>query len=147
MSTQTSTPPRMSLDGRHSERGMVAVWTAVGMVAFIVIIGIGVDFAGHARTTQDAQAVAQAARAGGQHLELTSARARPDIHQALAAANNYIASSEFTGSSRIQGGSTVHVQVAGTYRSQFLTIIGINSLPVSASGAATVVTTIQGSEE
>lgn len=127
---------------------MVAVWTAIGMVAFIVIIGIGVDFAGHARATQDAQAVAaQAARAGGQYLELTGQRARPDIHQAMTAANSYIASSAFSGSARIEGGTTVRVEVAGSYRSRFLSIIGVNSLRVSASGAATVVTTIQGVEE
>ena len=53
---------------------MVSVWVSVALVAFIVIIGIGVDFAGHAGASQDASAVAdEAARAGGQHLDLETA--------------------------------------------------------------------------
>ena len=64
---------------KRGERGMVSVWVSVALVAFIVTIGIGIDFAGHAGAAQHARAVADAAaRAGGQHLTLDSGRARPD---------------------------------------------------------------------
>ena len=41
------------------ERGAITVWTAVVLIGFIVIIGIGVDFSGHARATQEAVASQQ----------------------------------------------------------------------------------------
>ena len=30
----------------RSERGAITVWTAVALIGFILIVGIGVDFAG-----------------------------------------------------------------------------------------------------
>lgn len=132
---------------RRDERGMVAVWTAVSLVAFIVIVGIGVDFAGHARAEQEARAAAsEAARAAGQYLEVGSGRARPDAHQAVAAANSAVASSGFSGSAQVTGGQ-IHVSVSGEYQTQFLSIIGINSLSVSGSATVEAKTTIDGSEE
>lgn len=135
-------------DRCRDERGMIAVWTAVALVAFIVILGIGVDFAGQARAVADARGVAaEAARAGGQYLEVGSGRLQPDVHQALAAANSYVAASEFTGSSRIRGGSEIVVEVSGSYQCQFLSIVGINQMSVNASAAADVKTTLGGVEQ
>ena len=39
----------------RSERGAITVWTAVALIGFILIVGIGVDFAGQVRATQEAQ--------------------------------------------------------------------------------------------
>lgn len=130
------------------ERGLVSVWTAVALVAFIVIIGIGVDFSGHARMSQEARAVAdEAARAGGQQLQLTSGRARPDVHKAILAANTYVAGSSFTGTSYVRGGTIVEVTVTGQYPCVFLSIIGISSLPIKESGAADVASVLAGEQQ
>ena len=64
---------------KYGERGAITVWTAVVLIGFIVIIGIGVDFSGHARATQEARGIAaEAARAGQQHLGLTDGRLSPE---------------------------------------------------------------------
>lgn len=134
--------------GRADERGMVAVWVSVALVAFIVVIGIGVDFAGHAGASQDARAVAaEAARAGGQHLTLDSSRARPDVHAAIQAANAYAAASPYTATSTVTGGDSITVATTGTYQTTFLAIIGITSLRVSGTGTATVTSVLGGAEQ
>ena len=133
---------------KRGERGMVSVWVSVAMVAFIVTIGIGIDFAGHAGAAQHARAVAdEAARAGGQHLTLDSGRARPDVHTAIAAANTYVAASPYTGTTAISGGDTITVTVTGTYDCQFLSIIGITTLRVEETGTATVKSVLGGTEQ
>lgn len=130
------------------ERGLVSVWTAVAMVAFIVIIGIGVDFSGHARMSQEARAVAdEAARAGGQQLQITSGRARPEVHKAILAANSYVAGSSFDGASYVHGGTIVEVAVTGKYPCVFLSIIGVSSLPIKESGAADVASVLAGEQQ
>ena len=51
-----------SVRGR-GERGAITVWTAVVLIAFVLIVGIGVDFAGHTRATQEARSIAAEAAA------------------------------------------------------------------------------------
>ena len=144
----TPATPRSQKHGKHGERGMVSVWVSVAMVAFIVTIGIGVDFAGHAGAAQDARAVAnEAARAGGQQLTLDSGRARPNVHAAITAANAYVAASPFTGSTSIRGGDTITVTATGTYDCLFLSIIGITTLRVEETGTAEVKSVLGGTEQ
>ncbi|AQP48512.1 hypothetical protein BW730_14350 [Tessaracoccus aquimaris] len=132
----------------HGERGMVSVWVAVAMVAFIVIVGLGVDFAGHAAASQDARGVAaEAARAGGQHLTMDSGRARPDVNGAIRAANAYVAGSPYSGSTNVRGGDTVTVTVTGRYSTQFLSIIGIDALALNETGSATVTSVLGGTQQ
>ena len=59
----------------RDERGVsLSVWTAVAMPAFIVAVGLGVDFSGHAAAEQEARAIAgQAARAATHEVVLTEA--------------------------------------------------------------------------
>lgn len=130
------------------ERGSLAVWTAVVMPAFVLCIGLGVDFAGHATAEQQARAVAQeAARAGGQYLQVADGRAIPDAHRAEMAANSYVASSALTGRSRAGADGVIVVDVSGRYDTQFLGMIGITTLPIEATATARVVSVIDGNEE
>lgn len=130
------------------ERGMVSVWVSVALMAFMVVIGIGVDFAGHVGASQDARAVAdEAARAGGQQLTLATGRARPDFHAAITAANTYVVASPYSGTTSIRGGDTITVTATGHYTCQFLSIIGINTLRVSETGTATVKSVLGGTEQ
>lgn len=132
----------------HDERGSLAVWTALVMPAFILCVGLGVDFAGHATAEQEARAVAQeAARAGGQFLVVRDGRASPDIRLAESAAEDYVAASSLSGSARAGAGGVITVEVSGQYPTQFLSMVGINSLPLDATGTARVVSVIAGKEE
>lgn len=144
---RTITQPARAARGRD-QRGAIAVWMSVALVAVIVILGIAVDFSGHARATQEAQGLAaEAARAGGQHLDISSGQARLATRQAVAAADNYVASaSGWTGSVSIESPTMLRVDVVGTYECQFLSIIGINSLRVEGTGLADVKSTVAGSE-
>ena len=144
----TRATPGSQRHGKRGERGMVSVWVSVAMVAFIVTIGIGVDFAGHAGAAQNARAVAdEAARAGGQQLTLDSGRARPNVHAAITAANAYVAASPFTGSTSIRGGDTITVTASGSYDCLFLSIIGITTLRVEETGTAEVKSVLGGTEQ
>ncbi|RMB57861.1 pilus assembly protein [Tessaracoccus antarcticus] len=123
------------------------MWVSMSLVAFMICVGIGVDFAGQATAEQHARAVAaEAARAGGQFLQVQPGlRPRPDVYAATQAAQAYVAGSDFTGDATVQAG-TIRVSVTGTYQCQFLGIIGINTLPLHGDGAATVIPVIAGEE-
>ena len=119
------------------ERGAITVWTAVVLIGFIVIIGIGVDFSGHARATQEARGIAaEAARAGNQHLRMIDGRLSPEPVVAKKAAENYVAASRFHGTARMIGSNIVEVEVTGGYTCVFLNVIGITTLPVRAKGTS-----------
>lgn len=132
----------------RDERGLVSVWAAVSMVAFILIVGLGVDFSGHAGMEQQARSVAaEAARAGGQQLNVDNGKARADVHGAIQAANAYVASSDFSATTRVSSGTIIEVAVEGRYRCRFLSIIGIDSLPVHATGTADVTSVLEGRQQ
>ena len=125
-----------SVRGR-GERGAITVWTAVVLIAFVLIVGIGVDFAGHTRATQEARSIAaEAARAGNQRLKLVGGRLKPEPDVAKHAAENYVAASRFHGTARVIGDTIVEVEVTGEYTCTFLNIVGITTLPVRAKGTS-----------
>ena len=125
-----------SVRGR-GERGAITVWTAVALISFILIVGIGVDFAGQVKATQEARGVAaEAARAGNQHLGLADGRLKPEPDVAKKAAENYVAASRFRGTARVIGNDVVDVEVTGEYTCVFLNVIGITTLPVRAEGTS-----------
>ncbi|MDO5736301.1 MAG: pilus assembly protein TadG-related protein [Propionibacteriaceae bacterium] len=124
------------------------MWTAMVMPAFILCVGLGVDFAGHTTAEQEARAVAQeAARAGGQYLIVSGGRAQPDIRRAERAASAYVAASALAGSAVARPDGFITVEVSGEYATLFLGMIGVTTLPVHASGTARVVSVIDGNEE
>ncbi len=118
------------------------------MPAFILCVGLGVDLSGHAAAEQEARAVAQeAARAGGQYLLVVDGRARPDIVRAERAAADYVAATALTGLASARTDGRITVDVTGLYPTRFLSMIGINTLPLSATGTARIVSVIAGNEE
>ena len=121
----------------RSERGAITVWTAVALIGFILIVGIGVDFAGQVRATQEARGIAaEAARAGNQHLRMIDGRLSPEPDVAKKAAENYVAASRFRGTAQMIGDTVIEVKVTGEYTCMFLNIIGIRTLPVRAEGTS-----------
>lgn len=127
---------------RRDERGAIAVWASVALLAFMVVIGLGVDFAGHTRAQQEARAVAaEAARAGGQQLTLAEGRVTPVAASAPRAAERYAQDAGYSGSATVSG-TSIRVTVSGTYPTSFLGVIGIREIAVEASATAEVTPTL-----
>ena len=129
---------------------MVSVWVAVALMAFIVIVGIGVDFSGQAVAEQKARSIAfEAARTAGQQVNrdalLRRGQAQTDPGLAAAAASAYLTQAGVTGGVTVTA-NTVTVSVVDTYQCKFLSIVGISTLPVSGSASADTLRVLEGTE-
>ncbi|MFH5824714.1 pilus assembly protein TadG-related protein [Georgenia sp. AZ-5] len=146
--------PRRRLRFRRpstDDRGSISVWLALGSVVMILCAGLAVDLSGRVHALQRAHDVAaQAARAGGQQVLASAAiQGRPltvDPGAAVAAAEQYLAAKDATGSVTVIDGTTLTVSVTDTYPTVFLGIIGINQLEVTSSADARLVRTLGGNE-
>lgn len=118
--------------------GSIGVWAAVAMLAFIVAVGLGVDFAGHARAEQEARNLAaEAARAGGNQIQITIGAPRPSAALALRAAQSYLDTAGLASSVQLRG-TNLEVTVNAEYRCLFLGMIGVNTLPVTGNAVAQI---------
>lgn len=128
----------------RDERGALAIWTSIALLAFMITIGLGVDFVGHARAEQEARAVAaEAARAGGQQITIASGRATPVAGSAVAEARRFASAAGYTSSASVTG-TRVTVHVEGTYETSFLGVIGVWELGVAGSGTSDVFSVVDG---
>lgn len=133
----------------HPEEGSISIWAVVTAFALIVLLGLAADLGGRTFAEQTARATAaQAARAGVQQVNLaTTTRGQAvatDPQAAAAAAQTYLTAAGLTGTATVTAPDTITVTVTGTYETQFLTIIGISSLPIHGTSTATLVRTYQG---
>ncbi|MDO5067143.1 MAG: pilus assembly protein [Propionibacteriaceae bacterium] len=130
---------------RMDQRGSITVWAAASLIGFIVAVGLGVDFAGHAGKQAEARAVAaQAARSAGQQVVLGQGRLTLDAPRAHRAASNYLAAAGMSGTMRVTSPTSVTVTATSRYDTMFLGIIGITSIPVEAEAAADLTSAIDG---
>lgn len=136
----------------NRERGSISIFMATSAVVMIVLVGLAVDLGGQVQATQRARDVAaQAARVGGQQLDEAPA-VRGDVAQldparSAAAAQDFLAASDVTGTVSVIGATTVVVETAGTYDTKFLSIIGLDNIPVSGSAQARVTRSLDGVEQ
>ncbi len=130
----------MRLAKCRNERGAITVWLVAALLAFLLIVGLGVDLVGHARAEQLARNVAaEAARAGAQHVGFSDGGAiKLEMTTAKAAATTYLESSPYQGKVQVSD-TTVTVEARGHYDCLFLELIGIQTLPVTALGTADAV--------
>lgn len=132
------------------DRGSVTIWLALASFAMIVLVGLAVDLSGQVYAQQHAIDIAgQAARVAGQQVDEAQAvhgtTARADTAQAVAAARAYLSSSGLDGTVTVtDGGTAVQVTTRATYRTRFLSIIGISTLEVSGRSEAQVVRVVNG---
>ncbi len=132
------------------DRGSVTVWLALASFAMVVLVGLAVDLSGQVYAQQHAIDVAgQAARVAGQQVEPSQAvhgtAAQTDTVQAVAAARAYLASSGLDGTVAVtDGGTTIRVTTRATYRTAFLSIIGIQTLGASGSADAQIIRVVNG---
>ncbi|MFK0127113.1 TadE/TadG family type IV pilus assembly protein [Streptomyces nigra] len=128
----------------QDDTGGVTVFVAVCVLALIGIIGVAVDGGGKMRATQRADHIAgEAARAGGQAIDPAEAilgnAIVVDPQDATAAAQAYLRSAGATGTVSVLGdGTTLSVHVTGSYDTTFLAALGIDSLPVTGHGTASL---------
>lgn len=130
----------------RDERGMsLAVWATLAMPAFVIAVGLGVDFAGHATAEQECRAVArEAARSAGQQVVSDlDGTPRLDTGAAKAAARAMLDAEGYGGNIEI-GGTTITVNASGEYDTLFLGVVGVDRLPVHGTGTADVARAFQG---
>ncbi len=142
-------PCRRRDDG---ERGSVSAWLALASFVMIVLVGLVVDLGGQLETQQRARDVAtQAARAGGQRLQAAAVIQGRDpsleVGVAKAAARDYLAAAGIRGTVSVSGGTTITVSVHDTYRTVFLSVIGIGSIDATGTASARIARTLGGSEQ
>jgi Flp pilus assembly protein TadG len=137
----TTRPRRQQPD---AERGAIGVFLAVLVPGLLLIIGLAVDGGAKVAAAQRANAIAdEAARAGGQALEISAALAgevRVDPAAAVAAAQDYLARNAVEGAVTVVDGDTLHVTTTITEPTTFLGLIGISTLSVEGSGTADLIT-------
>lgn len=133
----------------RDERGAaVTAWFVMMVTVIAAVLGIAVDLTGRLRLGGYAgEVAAQAARAGGQAVDIAAFRTRnPELvsgSAARAAARNVIEAAGMTGTMRYSG-HQIHVEVVGHYRPVFLSAFGVGALKVTATAEAEIVEVRQG---
>lgn len=137
---------RGTTSARQLERGSVSTWLVLASFAMVVVVGLAVDISGQVHAQQRARDVAaQAARTGGQQLDSSAVQGRYpsiDTGQARAAAQDYLAAAEVSGTVTVTGGTSIRVDVTDTYDPLFLGVIGIHDLTVTGDATARVIRTM-----
>jgi hypothetical protein len=121
------------------QEGSISAFAALLLVAVFVLMGLVVDGGAAVSAQQAANDEAeQAARAGAGALSVDALRAgsiQIDQREAAAAAEAFTVTAGHPGVATVTAG-VVHVEVHYRIRTEILGIVGIASLPVSASASA-----------
>jgi hypothetical protein len=137
----TSTPPRPARGRR--DQGAVTALVVLLTATLTVLLGLAVDAglalsarqAGYAEAEQAARAGAAALAAGA----LRSGAVAPGAGAAVAAAEQYMAAAGHPGTAVVRGDEVVATVLTYRVPTPLLGLVGIPSLAVSASAAATAV--------
>jgi Flp pilus assembly protein TadG len=122
-----------------SEEGSVTAFVALLMVAMFVLLGLVVDGGSAVSAQQSALDEAeQAARAGAGALSVDALRSgsiQIDQQTAVATAEAFTVAAGHPGTATVSGGA-VRVEIHYRIATDILGVVGITSLPVSASASA-----------
>lgn len=135
---------------RPTDDGAVTLFVAIAMVGLLALAGLVVDGGAKVRAVQRADRVAaEAARAGGQAIDLAAVLEGSDIavdrHAALVAAESYLRDSGVEGSARvIDGGSGMAVSTTTSAPTVFLGLIGVPEFTVRGSAEVSLVHSVRG---
>lgn len=137
---------------RRDERGSALTTGSVLLVTvFTLLLGIAVDLSGQVQTRRQAfDVAAQAARVAGQHLDAdrfldSGGNLRLSTADARRAALDHIEQANMTGEVTING-TDVSVTATAQYTPVVLSLIGINTLPVTGTANARAVRSLDGTE-
>ena len=133
------------------ERGSISIWMLTSIAVMTLLVGLAVDLSGQVHAQQRARNVAaQAARAAGQELRAAPAvegqYLAVDPARARTAAGRFLAAAGVEGTTTVVNGNEIEIRVTDSYTPQFLSILGINELPVSGTASARLVRTLGGQE-
>ena len=136
---------RVALD----DRGSITTFLAASMVGLLLIIGLIADGGVKVRAVSEAEGLAaEAARAGGQALDLGAAvvgQIQVDRQGAVDAARAYLAAADAPGTVSISpDGRTLEVEVTLTRPTSFVSLIGIGQVSGTGQAAATLVHSVTG---
>lgn len=125
------------------ERGSVTAFTLILIVASLAFAGLVLDAGLAVATKVDTVSSAQAcARAGARELDVEALRTRGvvqlDRGTARTTAQDWLRRSGHTGTVTV-GADTVTVTITTAHRTQLLNLLGIDSIPVSATETAIAV--------
>ncbi len=139
-SSVVSTPARPAGSRcMRGDRGSVTVYVVAMAMALLVVTGLAVDGSQAAQAVSRANAIAgQAARAGGQAIEPSSAVQGQDVVDpaaAVAAAQSYLDAAGVDGQVQIVGNQVV-VDVTISTQTTFLSLIGINTFTLDGHATA-----------
>lgn len=132
------------------EAGSVTVFVAISVLGLLLLIGLVADGGAKLRATQRTDSVAaEAARAGGQALDVPGAIAgsgtRVDRALAVSAATTFLRQSGHTGTVTVSDDrALLVVTVTDTAPTAFLSLIGISTLTVTGHGEARLIEDITG---
>lgn len=125
------------------EQGSLSVFVIGAVVFLVVLAGLVVDSNGKYQASQEAyMAASSAARAGTNALSgqaVVDGTLALNGSQARTAAQNYLNAAGVTGTVTVIG-DTITVTVDDEYRTKYLSLIAINSLPVKATASARIIT-------
>ena len=126
---------------RHrSDEGATELFVLVCVMAMLVALGLVVDGGGYMRAQDGAAWCAhQAARAGGQRLDMDAAQSNGTVssgQEAAEAAAQVVSASGMTGSTTIGADGSVTVECTTTYTTVVLGLVGLGTLPVAEQATA-----------
>ncbi|MGC4885761.1 hypothetical protein [Micromonospora sp. DT227] len=125
----------------HGDRGQITPWTIIGTLIVLILAGLVFDMGTAMATKVSAYDTAQAAaRAGAGQLDLSAHRAtgaaQLDPAAASAAARAFLTQAGQPGT--VSATTTaVTVTVTTRHRTHLLHLVGITSIPVTATATAT----------
>jgi hypothetical protein len=119
---------------------MVSAFVLAAMIGLFAVVGLGLDpgeaYAAKIHAIGQAE---EAARAGAQQIDLTAYRTtgtlQLDPTAAQHTAQRYLAAKGMTGTATAST-ARVTVTITTTYRTQLWQLVGVNSIPVHATGSA-----------
>ena len=135
-----------------SDTGSITLMLVALFVALIALAGIVIDGGAKLNQAENATAIAQeAARAGAGMVNegkaLSTGSFTVDQAQAVAAAQQYLASAGYHGSVTPVGAESIQVRVTVTGPTRVLSIIGIDSMTSTGTATASLVTGVTGPQQ
>jgi Flp pilus assembly protein TadG len=132
-----------------SDKGSITLMLVALFVALIALAGIVIDGGAKLNQAENATAIAQeAARAGAGMVNQANAYSTGtftvDQGQAIAAAQQYLASAGYHGSVTPVGTESIEVTVTVTAPTRVLSIIGIDTMSSTGTATASLVTGVTG---
>ncbi|MBU8857774.1 MULTISPECIES: pilus assembly protein TadG-related protein [unclassified Micromonospora] len=134
----------------RDDRGQITPWTVVGTLIVLILAGLVFDLGAAMAATVSAYDTAQAAaRAGAGQLDLTAHRTtgatRLDPAAATTAARAFLAQAGQPGAVSATT-DAVTVTVTTGHRTQLLHLVGVTSIPVTATATAAPATGVTAPE-